>query len=492
MFSVLIVDDEEPVLDSYEFMLNAFSEGVEKTSPFTLAGKARTGYEALRLINEKEPDLVFMDINIPGMDGLAVLEDVHKKYPRMVCILSTAYERFDLAQRAIPLGAFAYLVKPVSKKLFFSTLENVLAKLRSLPHENSEYSDPRLGLLRRDIWTVMDEQRWSWYRETLALPSDFGLVLFVELEQDTETWGERIAEQLSFKYHCIHDIFLNRGIFFVSEDLDPEVFRQKTIAMLEKQLRTVNWYYGLGGCYRGPELYRSSGEALAELTAKHRGIDTWSEASKKITLLRQKIGLLSPEETGSLFASIWEPLFLENFEKAKIRMVSFFTLLLDDLYGCWSVSPEHHPFMPLDPAEIMDLPDLDAWKRWTERYFEWLVLQANLERQGNYPLPLVKALGFIKENYVRSIQLSDAAEAAQVSAAHLSRLFSEHLKTNFIDFLTGLRINEAERLLREKPISVKEAAVASGYQDPNYFSKIFKKIKGILPTEVQRSSGSGE
>ena len=52
MFSVLIVDDEEPVLESYEFMLNTFSEGVEKKSPFTLVGKARTGYDALRLIHE--------------------------------------------------------------------------------------------------------------------------------------------------------------------------------------------------------------------------------------------------------------------------------------------------------------------------------------------------------------------------------------------------------------------------------------------------------
>jgi two-component system response regulator YesN len=133
----------------------------------------------------------------------------------------------------------------------------------------------------------------------------------------------------------------------------------------------------------------------------------------------------------------------------------------------------------------MELPDMDAWKHWVERNFDRLVLQANLERQENYPLPLVKALSFIRENYNRGIQLTDAAEAAGVNTAHLSRLFTKYLGINFIDYLTTLRINEAERLLREKPITVKEAAFASGYQDPNYFSKIFKKIKGILPTEVR-------
>ena len=490
MFSVLIVDDEEPVLESYEYMLKSFSENEGGNSPFTLVGKARTGYEALRLIHETEPDLVFMDINIPTIDGLSVLEDVYKKFPRMIIILSTAYERFDLARRAIPLGVFAYLVKPVSKNTFFSTLENALVKLRSLPSDNYEYSESRLALLRRDIWAAMNEQRWLWYRETLALPSDHGLVLMVELEREMGAWGDQIVEQLSYRHHCIFDVMLNKGFFLISEDLNPEVFRQKTIKLLEKLFGDLTWYYGLGGCYRGPELYHSCEEALSELTTKRQRTDIWKIVSKKIAVLRQKIGLSAAEEIKALFSNIWEPLFFEDFNNAKIRMVSFFTLLMDDLYGCWSVSSNRKTgkisaVLPYDPLEIMGLPDLDAWKHWAELNFEKLVLQATLERQGNYPLPLVKALVFIRENYAKGIQLGDAAQAAQVNTAHLSRLFTENLKTNFIDYLTTLKINEAERLLRAKHITVKEAAFALGYQDPGYFSKAFKKIKGILPTEVK-------
>ena len=491
MYNVLIVDDEEPVLESYEFMLNSFSDAEGTEKPFSLAGKARTGYEALRLIHELKPDIVFLDINIPGIDGLAVLEDVYKKSPNMVCILSTAYERFDLARRAIPLGTFAYLVKPVSKKTFFSTLENALAKLSSLPPISPELTDPRLSLFHRDIWAEMDEQRWAWYRAALSLPSDFGFVFMAELENDMEVWVEKIAAQISFKYHCLHYIMLNRVIFLISEDINPAIFRQKTIKPLEKLLESVTWYYGLGGCHRGPELCHSCSEAQAELNAKRREPDTWSNVSKRIAVLRQKLGLSSLDEAKSLFASIWEPLFYEDFSNARVRMVSLFTLLLDDLYGCWSLpsrknSGEISPVVPFDPAEIMDLPDLDAWKLWAELNFKRLFLQANLERQGSYPLPLIKAVTFIRDNFSRGIQLADAAEAAQVNTAYLSRLFSEHLKTNFIDYLTSLRINEAERLLKNKPITVKEAAIASGYQDPNYFSKLFKKIKGILPTEVAK------
>jgi two-component system response regulator YesN len=167
-------------------------------------------------------------------------------------------------------------------------------------------------------------------------------------------------------------------------------------------------------------------------------------------------------------------------------MVSLFTLLLDDIFGAWSKDESFDASLPFDPAEIMDLADLGSWKHWAELNFDRLALQANLDRSGNYPLPLVKALAFIRENYVRGIQLSDAAEAARVSPAHLSRLFAEHLKTSFIDYITALRINEAERLLKETPVTVKEAAHAVGYQDPNYFSKTFKKIKGVLPTGIKQ------
>ena len=484
MFNVLIVDDEEPVLDSYEFMLNSFSEGEGKT-PFKLAGKARTGHEALKMIHELKPDLVFMDINIPTVDGLTVLEDVYKKYPRMVIILSTAYERFDIAQRAIPLGVFAYLVKPVSKNKFISTLEKALIKLHS---KNPVYSEDRILLLRRDIWAAMDEQRWSWYRETLALPSDHGIVVMVELERNMEIWGDRIAKAISYKYHCTFDIMNNRGLFLICEDINPEVFREKIKKILEKVLNRVSWYLGIGRLYRGPQLYLSCNEALAELMSKQHGADTWNCVSKKIATLRQKIGLWPAEESKLLFASIWEPLFSEDFNTAKLRMVSLFTLLLDDLYQFWSDKSENLPSdkLPFDPVQIMELSDISAWKHWVEQYFSILVQNARSEQERAYPLPLVKAIAYIQENYTRGIQLSDTAEAAQVNASHLSRLFSEHLKTNFIDYLTALRINRAEQILKEKSITVKQAAFASGYQDPNYFSKTFKKIKGVLPTDFMQ------
>ncbi|MDR2144518.1 MAG: response regulator, partial [Treponema sp.] len=459
MFSVLIVDDEEPVLESYEFMLNRFrprensgedsresspedSSDRSGENPFTLAGKARSGYEALKLIYETEPDIVFMDINIPGPDGLSVLEEVHKKYPRMVCILSTAYERFDLAQRAIPLGVFAYLVKPVSKKTFFATLENALSQLRSHPPETMAFDDPKLRFMRKDIWGELSVEAWQRYREELGLPSDKGFAILVECEADEEKHCAVLAHELSFKHHCIYDVMLNRGLFLVSECLERDVFLRRWEKLVSGLFpENTVWHWGIGGLYHGPELYRSCAEALVELEA--RRADTGERDRLKIIKLRRKMGVSAPEEARALFRGIWEPAFSGDFSSAKALMVSLFTLLLDDITGVFT-DPESS--LPFKPAEIMRLEDIGAWKHWAELHFEKLLLLASEKRA--LPPPLVKALGFIREHFAEGIQLGDAAEKALVSTAHLSRLFTEYLKTNFIDYLTELRIGEAEKLLK--------------------------------------------
>jgi two-component system response regulator YesN len=472
----LIVDDEEPVLDSYEFMLRG-------AAGFSLAGKARTGYEALRLIHELEPDLVFMDINIPGLDGLEVIADVYKKFPAMIFILSTAYERFDLAQRAIPLGVFAYLVKPVSKRTFLATLDKAAEVLETRPPEKTgDTESPEQRFFRRIIWKEMSGEEWAQYRERLALPSDKGVVVMLELDQDPETWCGKIAEKIAYKHHCRYDLMLTRGIFLISEDTGRELLRGQLDAILKETLPAgAACFRGVGGPRRGPELYLSCNEALGELEQERKSIDSSRRERQRIIQLRRKLGAADPGEVRKLFTLLWSELFsAHDFTLAKAKMVSVFTLLMDDCTGCYRDDSEAL-FAPAE--EIMGIPDLARWESWASGAFEKILLQANLRRSNAFPFPLAKAVEYIRNHYAEELTLNSAAEAAGVSSAYLSRLFSEHFRTSFIDYLTELRIEKGEKLIRESGKSVKEIAFAVGYQDPNYFSKIFRKLRGQSPTE---------
>jgi two-component system response regulator YesN len=471
------VDDEEPVLDSYEFMLKVSGE-------FVLAGKARSGYEALQLIHELEPDLVFMDINIPGLDGLEVIADVHNKFPAMIFVLSTAYERFDLARRAIPLGVFAYLVKPVSKKTFLETLETVQKALQGREGTApAEAENPQQRFFRRTIWKGISQAQWESCREELSLPSDKGIVFLLELDQEPEKWCALAAEKISYKHYCICDVVLNRGLFLISEDINREILQDLLEALLKETIsEKAGYFWGLGDLCRGPELHLSCAKALRELEDKRKGTDIQRRERLRIIQLRRKIENAAGEEAKQLFTMLWKELFaLYDFTLAKAKMVSVFEFLMDDCTGCYA-DPDAAPlFAPAE--EIMSLAGMDQWEAWAAAAFEKILFRSQLRRSQDIPFPLAKALDYIREHYADgSLQLNSAANAAQVSTSYLSRLFSEHLKTNFIDYVTELRIENAEKLIRESKMNIKEIAFAAGYQDPNYFGKLFRKITGMSPS----------
>lgn len=105
--NILIADDDSLVLDVVEADL--------LTLGHTIAGRARDGAQALALVGERHPDLVLMDIEMPGMDGIAATEQIMATCPVPVVMLSVYADKPTL-QRATAAGAGAYVTKPTEPR----------------------------------------------------------------------------------------------------------------------------------------------------------------------------------------------------------------------------------------------------------------------------------------------------------------------------------------------------------------------------------------
>lgn len=113
--STLIVDDEQLAREELAFLLKDFPE-VE------VLDSATNGLEAIRMIEDLEPDLVFLDVQMPGMDGLGVIQKLQeKKVPLPHFVLATAYDQY--AMEAFRVEAMDYLLKPVEKDRLTLTIE---------------------------------------------------------------------------------------------------------------------------------------------------------------------------------------------------------------------------------------------------------------------------------------------------------------------------------------------------------------------------------
>ena len=105
---------------------------------------------------------------------------------------------------------------------------------------------------------------------------------------------------------------------------------------------------------------------------------------------------------------------------------------------------------------------------------------------------IIKGRKFITENYDKDISLDDVSRHLNLSPYYFSKLFKSETGTTFVEYLTNLRMERAQELLKDESLSIKEICAAVGYADPNYFSRTFKKNVGVTPTVYREGSKNEE
>src|SRR5436305_10519847 len=118
--NTIIVDDEKPARDELAFLLKGFPE-------INVIGQGKNGVEAVSLIREHSPDLVFLDVQMPGLDGFGVIKKLlDKKVNLPQFIFATAFDQY--AVKAFEVNAIDYLLKPFDKKRIVQAVEKAKAQ----------------------------------------------------------------------------------------------------------------------------------------------------------------------------------------------------------------------------------------------------------------------------------------------------------------------------------------------------------------------------
>ena len=112
---VLIADDHLIIREGLRLIL-------ETVEDMELVGEALDGAEAVRLSGELQPDVVLMDLRMPGMDGLAAIERLRQEQPQIAVVILTTYNEDDLMRRDLRAGARGYLLKDTSREALLNTI----------------------------------------------------------------------------------------------------------------------------------------------------------------------------------------------------------------------------------------------------------------------------------------------------------------------------------------------------------------------------------
>ena len=122
MYKLLIIEDEKLIRDNLKEIID-FNE-----FNLSLIAEARNGLEAIKMIEELDPDLVLLDLNLPILDGLEVLRQTSRRFSYQVIIIS-GYADFEYAKEAISFGVVDYLLKPIDEIELKKSMEKALLML---------------------------------------------------------------------------------------------------------------------------------------------------------------------------------------------------------------------------------------------------------------------------------------------------------------------------------------------------------------------------
>lgn len=135
--------------------------------------------------------------------------------------------------------------------------------------------------------------------------------------------------------------------------------------------------------------------------------------------------------------------------------------------------------------EIQTADSLEELRRWfvgkTRDICEHLV--SGKKRESENLVEQVKT--YIDRNFQKDLSLDEVSRMVNISPYYFSKLFKQGTGENFIEYLTRVRMEHARRLLEDPDASIKQVCVMSGYGDPNYFSRLFKKYEGVTPSEYR-------
>ena len=503
MKRVLVVDDEQPVVDYIVRIIDR-----DLTGEFMVAGTASSGREALEKVLLVQPDIIVMDVKMPGLSGLDTIRELHKRGIAAAFVLSTAYERFDIAREALELGVIGYLLKPVVADTLNRALRTAAAQLdRRTEVELKEVDfrekdrevrgfvvDAFLGSL---MLGQSSGEEVRALRNWLGIDKPFGLVAAAAFLHHPQEGRNTVEATLQYKSRALcGPLVSDRCVIFLplaSPEEAPEaegILLEALRTSMADDLQRGGLRIGFADARPLEDLARSWPEALGRLS----GLKPLEEAVRfaaggNFEEEEEFHAALSQGDSDRgrfAFEALLSP--LEEASEIAIadryRIISLLGSAIGRLVGLGRLDEASaHRWMDFD----------DLRKASTGREFCLLArsrLPAIAEaagREKRRSIWITGALTYIRQNYDRQLTLDLVADHVGLSPKRLSRLFIEELGQGFSDYLIDFRIDKAKLLLALPGASIKQVSVECGYPDPNYFARLFKKVTGQTPSEFSGS-----
>ncbi|SDX95860.1 two-component system, response regulator YesN [Evansella caseinilytica] len=501
MVKLLIVDDEEIERRSMELIL-------AKAFPDLAIREAKNGKVAVELARSFKPDLILMDIKMPGMNGLDAVEQIKKDGSTAKFIMVTAYDTFDYAKQAIKLGAKDYILKPSKVSEMITTVGHVIEQINAEKAAHAEQRKQKLHFQKskRVIETDMVTQllfdhvhdvHIDMLMDMLDIKSIGQMfVLVVLLPEGLENQYPAIVDRVKQEGNVWVGALYGRQFPVIVFRDEAKTYRSQAGAIIRNSLKAMErnmeqgWFVGIGDVYDSiDDIKKSYHQAVIALMDTARPMKYRFYADVPVGD-NQCDRQLDKYRTKAFFDQVrlgeWDKItqkltmLIQCYEKEAAPLQKAQQRILEMV---WMIA------RILDEMNVqMEWKHIELHSRTYRQFVEEITLflgRVKAKYIAYYHDLEVDSMQQVKQYIIahsnEDISLDLLADQVGLSPIYISKMFKEKLGINYIDFLTECRIEKAKALLADPEKSIKEITFDSGYHDPNYFSKVFKRLTGVSP-----------
>lgn len=512
--------------------------GTSKTQ-FKLAGEAKNGLEAMDLFIRHSPDIVLMDIKMPGLSGLEATKKIKEMSPATKVVIITAHSQFEYVREAIKLGASDYIVKPYLPNDLLSILEKLGQEIIFERKKEEQEKQLKIKLEKAFPYILMSlghdllSGNWDDGKNIRARAEFLGVtnlpsqVLVADIDRFSAMTLNYTEIQIQFLKNQVYQVITEVAhqtpnlVFPFGRDqcvilTDPGIeatgnfsasleLGEKIRSAVEKRT-TVTVTVGVGRRYDPSRLHKSYEEACEAQKLGSFFLGTNRVVSiDELDILKENWGNFYPLESermliekvrigekeealkvaNTLIDQLLKQKTTQSLEMAKSRLVELITLLSRAII-------ESNDFNELACMNVTylsklvrctDINNLYSWMREViGEYIEYGCKKYNSKTSSS----IHKAVEYIKRNYHKDLTLYEMAQLIYLNPHYFSRVFKQETGHTFMEYLTLIRMEEAKKFLLTTNLNISRIARKVGYQDSNYFSRVFNKKEGVSPGKYRR------
>lgn len=539
MYRVIIVDDEPLILTGVASLIEWEEYGC------SIIAKATNGLQAYELIKEMQPDIVITDIKMPVMDGIELMEKCKQEEYNPFFIVLTNLEEFNLAKMALALGAVDYQVKieltedslKEGLKRAITLCDKYKDKNNNISRRLSKYSNEELikyyfkkQLLGEENPLAESELSFhalnieSRFTEIMLLkfyieypPEQFLEILSVEDKKKNMSYTQSILQEMVkrfFRESCLFEWEKNQMIIIISIK-DIENYREVLINMCNKMKTVTKDYFEanlvvgiseamptteqiqemfLQGSHALEFFYYNSSSPIIFYTKdeSHSKVKHHRELFD-INFLKNDLSLaIQQNNSEKLYGIIQQIIELfEEYKPSKSQSIDACANLYYFVAPFYNQALEGGDNTFAEPLKVINhlnqLTNRDSIIQWIHefRYRLCEKLESSKTTKTNKLVELAKR--YVELHYTEKLALGTVAEELSVSHGYLSSVFKKYTGSNFSDYISYVKIEKGKELIQEYKYMMYEISDLLGFENPYYFSKVFKKVTGMTPKDYELS-----